>query len=110
MLLTRQHIFWFLMMLCMHARFSHPLFLQERIKALIEERKELLEGGGAEAGSGSHSNSGTHMQLAAHSSNSRQRTRGGFYNLSVMLGSTRAPHSQHSTRPPCWASKQAALA
>jgi hypothetical protein len=63
----KQHHVGFLMLCaCMHG--FPPFFLQERIKALIEERKKLLEGGGAEGGSGGHSNSGTHMQPAAHGS------------------------------------------
>lgn len=49
----------------LHAVLRCAVLQQERIKALIEERKKLLEGGsGADGGSSSHANSGAHQHSA----------------------------------------------
>lgn len=53
--------------------------LQERIKALIDERKKLLEGGGAEGGSSSQSHGGKHPTYAPSTPPIRLRLKLHFY-------------------------------
>lgn len=52
---------------CGHAVLCHAMCTQERIKALVEERKKLLEGGSGSEGSSSqqHGGSGECSQIAA---------------------------------------------